>query len=325
MLYEFAMTPELFDSSVANTDNRYGIIMGQLLEGLVENGLLANFHKDRWSKHVEEKMEMLSPMLKDQILTYLILLDKRNRLVRHPKRIAGTPKNDHEWLDLILKSHGRIQFHAIVLSKTLMDSCGRDCNSFVEFFGSLNSEQWKNSRRKTLTVTKSVNEYRAALEPVLRYARSLRLIDPYLNAEESRYFDTISICSELRGNRGNEIPRLPGHIEIHAEKKNQKPRDKTAEYDLNLWKEKLEPLIKEHKHTFRVFLWESREGREKMHDRFILTDQCGISTPGGLDCPRYSHANSTDWSLLDQAVRNKRWDDYDPEMSPFRLIKSREF
>ena len=103
------------------------------------------------------------------------------------------------------------------------------------------------------------------------------------------------------------------------------PRDKTAEYDLNLWKQKLEPLIKEHNHTFRVFLWESRERKEKMHDRFILTDQCGISISGGLDCRTHSHANSTVWSLLDEDVLYKCWEDYDREMSPFKLLKYKEF
>ena len=61
-----------------------------------------------------------------------------------------------------------------------------------------------------------------------------------------------------------------------------------------------------------------------MHDRFILTDQCGISVPGGLDCRTHSHANSTDWSLLDEDVRRRRWNEYDPAASLFKLIGNRE-
>ena len=61
-----------------------------------------------------------------------------------------------------------------------------------------------------------------------------------------------------------------------------------------------------------------------MHDRFILTDQCGIFTPGGLECRTHSHANSTDWSLLDEDVRQRRWNEYDPPVSPFNLLGERE-
>jgi hypothetical protein len=47
-LYEFAMTPDLFDASVANSDGRVSVILFELLRGIAENGLLANLHKDRW-------------------------------------------------------------------------------------------------------------------------------------------------------------------------------------------------------------------------------------------------------------------------------------
>jgi len=73
-----------------------------------------------------------------------------------------------------------------------------------------------------------------------------------------------------------------------------------------------------------VFLWESLPGSESMHDRFILTDQCGISAPGGLDCRSHSHANRTDWSLLDEDVRQRHWNEYDPPVSPFKLLGNRE-
>ncbi len=56
-----------------------------------------------------------------------------------------------------------------------------------------------------------------------------------------------------------------------------------------------------------------------MHDRFILTDQRGISTPGGLDCRSHSQANSMNWNLLDEMC------DYadginDPPVSLFELL-----
>jgi len=323
MLYEFAMTPDLFDASVINTDEKGGVIIVELLRGIAENGLLANFHKDRWLRHIKEERTMtLSPALRDKVLTCLSVLHDRHRLVRHPKCMAGDPSTDQEWLNLVFDSHDRIPFHAIILSQALMNSCGRECGAFVEFFGSLDSSQWNGRRKRTLSLAKSDADYRSALAPILRHAKALALIDPWLNSQESRYFDTIAICSSVLGQRGHA--RLQGRIDIHAEARKQKPYGRTVADYLTIWEQKLRPLITSGNHRFRVFLWESLPGYESMHDRFILTDQCGISTPGGLDCRTHSHANNTDWSLLDEDVRLRRWNEYVPDVSPYRLLGKKE-
>lgn len=323
MLYEFAMTPELFDASVQGTGGTAGIILVELLRGMTENGLLANLHKDRWIRHVtESRATTLSPALRDKIFTCFSVLNDRHRLVRHPKNMSGDPTCDLDWLTLAFESHQRIGFHAIVLSQLLIDGCGRECDALVEFFGSLDSARWNGRRRRTLSLRKSNADYRAALAPVLRHAKSLALVDPWLNSHESRYFDTVTICSNVMGQRGHA--RLQGRIDIHAEAGKQRPDGRTVADYLSAWEQKLRPLITADGHRFRVFLWGSLPGSESMHDRFILTDQCGISTPGGLDCRTQSHPNSTDWSMLDEDVRRRRWSDYDAPASPFKLLGNKD-
>jgi len=317
------MTPDLFDATAINADGRASVILVELLRGFAENGLLANLHRDRWQRHVtEDRIVSLSPALRDKVLTCFSLLHGRHRLVRHPRSVSGDPVSDLDWLNLSLDSHQRIPFHAIILSQQLIDGCDQNCDAFVEFLASLDSPQWEARRHRTLPLRKSVTEYRAALAPILRYARSLSLIDPWLNSHQTRYFNTVTICSNLMGQRGHD--RLQGRIHIHAEAGKQKPDGRSLDDYLNAWERKLHPLIDADRHRFRVFLWESLPGSESMHDRYILTDQCGISTPGGLDCRNDSHANSTDWSLLDEDVRIRRLQDYDPVASPFRLLGERE-
>ncbi|MGI9860446.1 hypothetical protein SDD30_03545 [Moorella naiadis] len=95
MLYEFAMTPDLFDASRVNTDGTAGIVLVELLRGIAENGLLANLHKDRWLRHVTEaRVSTLPPTLKDKVMTCLKVLHDRHRLVRHPKCMSGDPSSD---------------------------------------------------------------------------------------------------------------------------------------------------------------------------------------------------------------------------------------
>lgn len=323
MLYEFAMTPNLFDASVIEPDARAGIVLVELLRGIAENGLLANLHKDRWLRHVQEhRVSTLPTSLRDRILTILNLLHARHRLVRHPKRQAGDPATDYDWLGLALESHDRIPFHGIFLSQDLIDGCGHNCDAFVEFLGALDSPKWEARRGRTRSLKKSEADYRNALAPLVRHCKVLQLVDPYLNAQETRYFTTVDLCSELMGRRVQE--RLAGRIDVHAEAKRQRPDGLAIEQHLDAWENRLRPLVARDHHRFRVHLWECQPGGESMHDRFILTDQCAVSVPGGLDCRAHSHANSTNWALLDEDARTRRWSDYDPATSPFQRVGYRE-
>ena len=320
MLYEFSMTPELFDVSVVGSDKHTGVILVQILRGIAENGLLANLGDDdnQWLSYVENRRKALPQALKDQIKECLSTLDKRHRLVRRPKCIKNSPNTDQDWLNLALDSHNRISFYAIILSQELMDSSGSKCDAFVEFFDSLNSELWK-GRRRTLSLTKSIVQYSNVLGPVLRHARSLKLIDPWFNPMERRYYNTLEICSKILGQRSRTpTPR----IDINVSK--NKEDNRTLEEYFAAWKQKLDPLIKKYALRFRVYLWESGPSFESIHDRFILTDQCGISAPWGLDCLEHSN-KSTDWNFLDEEVRLKRWREYNPSVKPPNLIDSREY
>lgn len=322
MLYEYAMTPDLFDSKFLDANDPNGIILLEILRGLAQYGVLANLNKDRWILHVRERVNSLSPALKHKVLNCLSLLKDRHRFVRHPICKTGNPNSDFEWLELALDSHDKVPFHAIILSQALMDNCESDCSEFVEYSGLLDSSQWSECKKQTLTLTKSPADYCSNLTPILRYAESLALIDPYLSPEVPRYFKTIEICSNLlRYRRGYD--KLSGRIDIHADAKHQ-TRNRSINDCLVEWENKLRPLVDEDKHRFRIFLWEANPGSESMHDRYILTDQCGLLIPGGLDCRSDSHPNSTNWSLVDEEVRCKRWENYHPSTSPFNLLASTE-
>ena len=315
MLYEFAMTPELFGAPFATADKRTEVVLPQLLCRIAENGLLANLNKDRWLRHVRERLATLSessPMLKGDILKCLNVLHDRHRLVRHPKSKSGNLDTDQDWLNLAFESHEKIPFDAIILSKELMENSGRDCDALVDVFDSLYLPLWG---KRTLSLTKTESEYRSVLRPVLRHARTLSLIDPYMNTTP-RFFRTVELCSELLG-KGVHDERREGRIRIHAQAPYDKEEVRTC---LDSWGEKLSPLRDKHGHRFEVYLWETDS--KPMHDRFILTDQCGISIPGGLDC---RGGKKTNCILLDDSDR-REWKqyydpDYDPDTKPFKLIK----
>jgi type IV secretory pathway VirB2 component (pilin) len=120
VLYEFAITPDVFNRADFDAQPEIGVILVELLRGLRDNGLVANLHKDRWGVHVSTDMLPQLPLgLRDKLNTCLALLRDRHRLIRHPASADGNPATDLDWLNLALVSHARIPLRGIVLSQNL--------------------------------------------------------------------------------------------------------------------------------------------------------------------------------------------------------------
>jgi len=91
------------------------------------------------------------------------------------------------------------------------------------------------------------------------------------------------------------------------------PRDR-----ISCWNQKLLSLTQSYPSIrFEVSLWSGQQtsANEHIHDRFIITDQCGISVPRGLDI----QSTSTKWSLLDEEDRRDELHKYSVA-GPFRLL-----
>ena len=57
----------------------------------------------------------------------------------------------------------------------------------------------------------------------------------------------------------------------------------------------------------RVVLWAEREIQETFHNRFILTDICGIEVMQGLDEPKHGGPDHDDWGVMGETHRQEIW------------------
>lgn len=334
LLPEFALIPDIFDSNSLNNDQNLVTILCQILKGLSKYGLVANLNRGQWIKYVENRIHKLKH--KDKVQTLLSRLKDRNRLVRHPKRMQGPPSNDLEWLELALESQRRIPFHGIIINQTdLIEEKNHSDYPFIDFNDALDSPQIE-EMDEPITLKKCECDYRKYLAPILRHAKKLILLEPYFNYGDERWLKTLNICAELMGDRGHERKheRLKGEIHLHTTLIHQekKPYDrlfrghlehvyKHKDKYLDKWVEIFKPLKERFGHKFKVYLWEKLF--EKPHDRFIFTNQCGISIQGGLDCYT-KDPNPTTWSLLG----DKAWDFWlkriEPSSNFYKLLGSKE-
>jgi hypothetical protein len=176
--------------------------------------------------------------------------------------------------------------------------------ALVPLSKALESPQWE-SRQQSGTLLKTESALRKDLRPFLRYARQVVLVDPYMTCRNDRFFNTIQHCADLLGKSHGK--QVPGRIVIHAgdpEQVGPEEHREPVEERLNRWEQSLQAVFSQWGHSIQVSLWGRRPSGPKPHDRFVITDQCGVSVAGGLDFlpdALASQANTTEWTVLPHA------------------------
>jgi len=324
LFHEYAIIPDVFRGDYISSDKRLEIILIELLKGIRDNGMIANLNKDGWLKFIEnDRLPTMSLSFKNKLLPYLNSLHARNRLVRHPKSTMGEPSTDIEWLKLALESHDRIKFDGIIASEAVIADYGVTCAEFIDVLTILDSTKW-NERRRTLTLHACEPYYRPVLDPILRHAKSLKIVDPYFSPHDQKYKNFLKICIEQMGNRGTSI--LNGRIQIHTGDPTNPDNYCPESVDARLmaWETCIKgffPISIPHK--IQIFIRKKKDDGRRFHDRFILTDQCCISIPMGTDTYRDSTPNSTTWTLLDYEDMQKKAEEIDPAMKIYDTLGER--
>lgn len=324
LFYEYAITPDVFDPSFLTGDGAHLVTLIQVLRGILDNGVISDLNESGWSEEVARRLKgEFSQMSKTDLMTLLNVLKNRNRLVWHPKT-RDNPSDELEWLELAREAHGRAPLDAIMLTPELLGRSGMDDELLVDASGALNSLAWF-ARRKSKTIKKQEEGYRCLLSKILRHAKRLYLIDPYFRPDQCRWTDTIKICASLMGQRGFEP--LPGTIEIHtgaawnrssSDRRTRQEEEKKGKE----WKKWLtEEFAPNYAHNLSVSMWKNRQNGERLHDRFLITDQVGFSIPGGLECLRPQRTPSeTTWTLLEEDDRRLWLDKFREGTSPYELL-----
>lgn len=322
MLYEYAVIPDVFDVGAIEADPRLEVVIVELLRGMAGSGMLANLDKDRWARHVEDqRLALLAPGLRDRIVSCLTTLAGRNRLVRHPAAPGGRPQDDRAWLALAIESHRRLPFDDIIIGAACAAGDTVVPAGCTHIESALESPAWR-GRRTTRLVRRTPGAFREQLEPVLRHARKVQLIEPNAAAGEERFWRILRICTSLLDAR-EQVRQVRRILELHTGDPVNRGYRSTEAF-LSAWESEVCRLrAGGSKVTFRVFLWNDTLKSKRLHDRYILTDQCGIAVQHGLDTKPGS-TETTGWQLLDEEDRQEIRREIDPAVGIFDLISQRE-
>lgn len=330
MLYHFAITPDAFEPAAVPATSREAVILIELLRGIADNGMLANLHDGAWQKTTTDAFdrETTDPALRDKLSACLGVISDRNRLVRHPASTIYRDETDFCWLHRAVERHRTdpaYPFQGIISTDDYVQLSEIAETALVPLHQALDHNCWQ-GRSKSARFTKTEGQLRGHLKPILRYAQKVVLIDPYLSCRKERFFNTVQHCADLLGNRDGQ--RRRGLIHIHAGDPQNDPESTHRESPndrLNQWAKELKPVIAQWGHKFEVFLWKNRPAGKTFHDRYLVTDQCGVRAPGGLDFVEdATRANISSWSWLEpDEIQEIVHREFHRSKSPYVFLGSR--
>ncbi len=281
MFDEFAIMPEVFSIN----DELHLERLEDILLAINKNGQLANLEKDNWMKEVtNEQLSKLGPIRKKELQELLLKLKNNNRLVRHPKRPDINGVLNNKWVELAYISHIEKKFFAVITHDGKEFIPKNNANPLIthtsEYKKSRDFRNWdENSSQESIYTTEE--DFKRVLEPVLRNAKEISIVDYYISPKPT-FLPIIKIAAEILGQRFQNRPK--GVIRIlFSSYYYENKLDLTKDTAKSAWYKTLNSIGVLDKLCFDFYGLDWEKGEQSMHDRYILTDQCGVKCGRGWD------------------------------------------
>lgn len=260
MLSEFAFSPSVFCC-----ENEAEL--KHILLQLKSIGLLADLNGANWSKQIREILETENFVNKKFFQNFLEVVNKNNRLIIHKKNPSRTFASNIDWVYEAIDEHNSNELCLIGASQediSMLSLCLDNIKKLSDF--AIN-EKWENALMQSKLIGCTKNEYEKHLSPFLKYANYLTIIDPHLGSLQSNQMKFLNICFDLLGKEKQDSTNK--EVYIHVRDKGQ---NKTAFHSY---------IASKYPIKVNVYFW--NDVYISMHDRYLLTEQSGISIPRGCE------------------------------------------
>jgi hypothetical protein len=286
MIYEYAIEPAL---AVAWAKNQSEFEYYFEKFGLGQSKIMSEFPKFKnWRRQFKQAAAGAQDFELQRITVLFNLLVER-RVIREGFFYDGTIS----WLENAETENDRCPFQAILSSEN-----PRKHKSVLSQASIKSSSPWKTEEQD---YCQRIAENMAQLVlPLLSNCRELYFIDPHFGPENPRHRRPIEAFLKTMANYRFGKP-LPVCIEIHTSNKAD------SVFFNDTCRKKLPNLIPSG-YCVRLKRWIARPGREKFHQRFILTDIGGVEVDPGLDDGK--EGESFKVMLLKRKMFEKHWRDF---------------
>lgn len=324
MICEFAIEPEL----VATWHDRKAFLFFEEKFGL-RTGRIVSAYPKKWVAQVWQAFKK-SPNGQDQNAQRnldALLRDLTQSMVKRRNTFTEIPV----WLERAETEHAKRPFHAILARENPREN-GHVVSA--ERLVVQGHPRW--AVPDNPPVARTAADLVEAAAPILRACRHIVFIDPYFDPTKKRFMEPMAaFFREIWENRyGVENPRVELHTGIdkffgeHERGQNRNPDEERrvcADIVPKLQKQ-LQQIIPTGKKV-HITIWKQRENGRKLHNRYILSEACGIAFGTGLDQNDNPAATETDdLHMMDSAKLSTRWQEYlsnsphfDQVVTPFEI------
>lgn len=291
MLSQFAIIPRAFNPAHATSPNALDSGIGSLNDLCRAEGLFLDLRNGGWSGFLET--------LNDRSKAFLKFAKNRNRIIATDGKLKTDPSEDEEWLWEAQAVNEKGRCRAIVADDAMAAENGHD--PAVTSIEKLNRTTWWEERSPAAEISRTTKDYLETLRPILRQARLLMFIDPYVDplAENYKEFPQLLFSAGTREYK----PR----IEIHRASWRKDAEGRKVPQALGAWKADFAEWDKQLEAAGiagEVYIWPD------VHDRFLVTDIISISVPNGFDIALRPQG-PTRWSRLMQVDQERLQKEYD--------------
>ena len=292
MVHEYALEPELVASWHDRMRGRFFIDKFGSDTGRVVSRYPKNWKRQVWEAFDQtfngtlSEKEKARGRIEELIKQFAIPMTRR----------SGLPDDDPHWLVNAEKEHERKPFHAILAH----DNPRQNTNVMLEDdVLDRKAERW--DAPSTRSIPRTAEDMAACIAPLLRCATKILFVDPHFRATEERFRKPLAAFLRIVDTRASQIT-----VELHTADRKDKPNRQEFQKEC---KDKLPSVIPEGL-TLTVRRWKERDGGEKLHNRYVLTDIGGVSFGIGLDEGDPGTTETDDVSRLSADTYNQRWNDY---------------
>ena len=296
LLSEYALTPDVFDSTAYSSEEVCDLHLQRLKEVLLDEGLVRNLRGGEWAQVFADSSRSWHRRGKE----LLKKLRAQHRTVLAAATRGAPPQTDAEWCLEALSSHASQPLAGVIATDaTAAPHAG---NATVSSVSRLPNAPWWATRSPSLRVGRTLAEYQAALTSVLRHANSLLFIDPFIDpTSRHQYGDLLTILASLQGRSVKPL------VEIHRAAWYGGGNDKRPQVNevVAALQPSIQAVAKSAGISVEVFLWDD------VHDRYLITDLIGISLPHGFGTTTTPNAMTT-WNRLGRLERDDVQREFDP-------------
>ena len=289
LLAEYAITPDVFDVASYTNEEVCGLCLEMIREPMLTDGLVRDLRHGEWSRLFTSDARAWHRRGKELVKK----LAKQGRLIQFPRARPEPSPDDHGWCAEALATHAVRAFTGgIIVTDPVKNIWPNE--PLVARIDRLGSTRWWAARSPSVTLTRTLADYRQHLDPVLRCSNSLLLIDPYLDPAKRQYRE-IGTLLTLAGER-TPAPK----IEIHRvcyEGSGPARQIKDEDYFKPRFHNELAGPLRAADLQAEVFIWGD------FHDRYLISNLVGISLPNGFDTAQSPNA-VTRWTRLGRKDRD---------------------